>query len=212
MISKKIHLRPAIAMIELIFAIVIMGIVLSSAPMLISTASTSGYVALQQEAIAAGATKIGLILTHHWDEADTTPGYAPILSTATDAFSGLATTLDGGGLATGRRAGTTNTPEARSFFSIISAAAVNTTPALNLGGDGAADPNGNDDIDDFIQAAAATLVAGTTGVVTTNATGDYVDRTMTTAIAVNYVNDAPTGAGETYLASNTINFDNPTTT
>jgi hypothetical protein len=215
MISKKIYLRPAIAMIELIFAIVIMGIVLSSAPMLISTASQSGYVSLQQEAIAAGATKVGLILTHHWDEGDTnsTLGYAPLLSTDTDAPSGLAGTNATVGpitLPTGRRAGTPNTPEARTFFSIPGAPIFATTPAAGLGPDVLTDPNGNDDVDDFIQVAIATLVAG--GAATTNTTGDYVDRTMTTAIAVNYVNDAPTGAGETYLASNTITFNNPTTT
>ncbi len=44
--------RPAIAMIELIFAIVIIGIVLMSVPQLISTAAKSGYVTIQQEAIS----------------------------------------------------------------------------------------------------------------------------------------------------------------
>ena len=43
MLFKIKKMRPAIAMIELIFAIVIMGIVLMSAPRLISTAAKSGY-------------------------------------------------------------------------------------------------------------------------------------------------------------------------
>jgi len=44
--------RKAIAMIELIFAIVVMGIVMLSAPMLVNKATQSSYVALQQESIA----------------------------------------------------------------------------------------------------------------------------------------------------------------
>ena len=64
-------MRKGIAMIELIFAIVIMGIVLLSAPTLISTATQSGLVAVQQEAIAASSSEIGMILTRDWDEAGT---------------------------------------------------------------------------------------------------------------------------------------------
>jgi len=62
--------RPAIAMIELIFSIVIMGIVLMSAPMLISTASSSVSVALQQEGVNEAASKVNIILTYSWDQND----------------------------------------------------------------------------------------------------------------------------------------------
>jgi len=65
---KKTLFRPAIAMIELIFSIVIMGIVLLSAPMLISVASKSTSVALQQEGINEAASRINMILTYDWDE------------------------------------------------------------------------------------------------------------------------------------------------
>jgi hypothetical protein len=61
-------MRKAIAMVELIFALVIMGIVLMSAPMLISTVSKSINVALQQEGINEAASRLGIILTHEWDE------------------------------------------------------------------------------------------------------------------------------------------------
>lgn len=63
--------RKAIAMIELIFALVIMGIVMMSAPMLINQSQKSTQVVLQQEAIAAGASDMNMILSRHWDEADT---------------------------------------------------------------------------------------------------------------------------------------------
>ena len=58
-------------MIELIFAIVVMGIVMMSAPQLLSTASKSGYVAIQQEGINEAATQVNMILDYAWDENDT---------------------------------------------------------------------------------------------------------------------------------------------
>jgi len=66
MMMPTLH-RPAIAMIELIFAIVIMGIVMMSAPMLISTASNSGYVAIQQEGINEAATQMSIMMDYPWD-------------------------------------------------------------------------------------------------------------------------------------------------
>ncbi len=64
----KKTLRPAIAMIELIFAIVIIGIVLMTAPMLINTAAQSGYVAIQQENINEAASRVSMIMGYYWDE------------------------------------------------------------------------------------------------------------------------------------------------
>jgi hypothetical protein len=60
--------RPAIAMIELIFAIVVMGIVMLSAPTLISVSAKSTTVALQQEGINEAAARINMILTFDWDD------------------------------------------------------------------------------------------------------------------------------------------------
>ncbi len=98
--NKKI-LRPAIAMVELIFAIVIIGIALLSAPMLISTAAKSGYVAMQQEGINEAATKVNMIMGYHWDENNVDESFlAPILNTNNGDSS-----LDEVGT-TGRRAGT----------------------------------------------------------------------------------------------------------
>jgi len=65
------HNRPAIAMIELIFAITVMGIVLMSAPTLVNRAVQSTNVAFQQESIAAASTQIAMIMTAAWDHNDT---------------------------------------------------------------------------------------------------------------------------------------------
>ena len=79
--------RPAIAMIELIFAIVVMGITLMSAPMLIERATKSTYVALQQESITAGATQLSMIMTTLWDHNDlNNTNYMPVLTTASTAI------------------------------------------------------------------------------------------------------------------------------
>lgn len=58
-------------MIELIFAIVIMGITLLSAPMLISMASSSAQTTFRQESIAMLASHTNALLSYAWDEQDT---------------------------------------------------------------------------------------------------------------------------------------------
>jgi len=75
--------KRGVAMIELIFALVIMGIVLMSAPMLIQQSARSGTVALQQEAIAATASHTAVILSMSWDENNTKYeiGFSPVLNT-----------------------------------------------------------------------------------------------------------------------------------
>ena len=64
----KLKLRKAVAMVELIFAIVIMGLTLTSIPLLIAQTQKSAFVAFQQESIAMVATHTNLILTYPWDE------------------------------------------------------------------------------------------------------------------------------------------------
>jgi len=78
---KTIKTKKAIAMIELIFALVIMGIVLMSAPMLIQQSIKSSNIALQQEAIVAAASQTSIVLSMHWDENNTKvpAGESPIL-------------------------------------------------------------------------------------------------------------------------------------
>ena len=74
---NKVTLRPAIAMIELIFAMVIIAIALMSAPMLISQATKSGFVAIQQEGINEAATKVNMIMGYQWDEENTDESFLP---------------------------------------------------------------------------------------------------------------------------------------
>ncbi len=80
--NRKVRSHKAVAMIELIFALVVMGIALLSVPNLIFQAAQSGYTTIQQEAIAASAADLSLILSREWDEIGTDDNMSsPILKT-----------------------------------------------------------------------------------------------------------------------------------
>ena len=137
MLKKQIA-RPAIAMIELIFALVIMGIVMMSAPMLVSTATKSGFVAIQQEAINEAAAQINIMMGYHWDENSADEMFLdPILNVTNGSID-----LDVSGT-TGRRAGTP-IESYRSFIRSDGRDDLNASAVF--GGDGV---ETDDDIDDF---------------------------------------------------------------
>jgi len=174
---KILRNRRAVAMIELIFAIVIMGFVMMSAPMLISQATQSSIVLTQQEAIAAAGTRMGLILTRAWDEQNTDID-APVL--ATDSSS---TSLRGD-VTIGRRAGTPPLSK-RSIYSNSTGVEVN---ASALGVD-ANETAGNeaeaDDVDDYNGVTIYLEGASSTD-------DDYKDASLKITSSVNYSTDIPT--------------------
>ena len=170
-------MRPAVAMIELIFAIVIMGIILLSAPMLISTATKSGYVAIQQEAINEASSQVNLIMGYQWDENDVNDLYInPILGVSSGD-----TDLDEEG-STGRRLGT---PEEsyRTFIRSDGAGGL-TASTIGTADTGETGNHDEDDIDDFNGATSLVLIedAGTV---------DYIEDATTVNLntAVRYIND-----------------------
>ncbi len=130
------NLRPAIAMIELIFAIVIMGIVMLSAPMLISTSTKSTYVSLQQEGINEAASRVHMVMSYPWDENNTQDEYIPTILHTTSATVEL---QDVG--TTKRRIGIPMTSK-RAFVDLNNSE----FSASALGSDG----GDSDDMDDFI--------------------------------------------------------------
>jgi hypothetical protein len=165
--------RPAVAMIELIFAIVIMGIALMSAPMLVSTASTSSQVTFQQESIAMIASHTNALLSYAWDEQDT------------ESVNNY-TILD------------TNSPTAalnnRSTISSLAlgklrilpggGAAMDATQVNNFG------PNENgeiepDDIDDF---NGSNTALSTIAAVSQIIDGDYLDQNISISTQIAYAN------------------------
>jgi len=142
----KRTLRPAIAMIELIFALVIMGIVLMSAPQLISTATKSGYVAIQQEAINEAASQINMIMGYHWDENASDEHFIDPILTVSSGDSDL---NESG--TSGRRTGTPK----ESYRAFVRSDGIRPNVAATLGKDGT-ETNDEDfnDIDDFTGSTA----------------------------------------------------------
>lgn len=166
-------LRPAIAMIELIFAIVVMGIVLMSAPMLISTATQSTFVALQQEGINEAASRVNMVMGYAWDEQNTQENYLfPILhvTSGDSAFDVSGTTA--------RRIGTPMASQRTFILSDINNSNLN---ASTLGADG----GDRDDIDDFGGTSLTNIEA---------ATIDYTEKTtVNIATGIAYTGDSVAG-------------------
>lgn len=61
-------MRKAASMIELVIAIVVMGIAVSALPMILTQSQRNNALSLQQEVIMATKTKISYILAYEWDE------------------------------------------------------------------------------------------------------------------------------------------------
>jgi len=61
-------MRKASSMIELVFAIVIMGIALMALPLMLEQTTKNNEFSLQQEILLAARTKLGDTLTYRWDE------------------------------------------------------------------------------------------------------------------------------------------------
>ena len=177
MILNTRIMRPAIAMIELIFAIVIMGIILMSAPMLISTAAQSGYVAIQQEAINEAASQVNLIMGYHWDENDVNDIQMNPILRVTNGHADLAE--DG---SSGRRQGT---PEEsyRSFIRSDGEDDLNASSSLGIDGTETIE----DDVDDFDGNTSLVLIQ--------SSTTDYIEDETTININtdINYISDSVGG-------------------
>ncbi|CAA6826134.1 MAG: Unknown protein [uncultured Sulfurovum sp.] len=174
MIIKK--MKQGMAMIELIFALVIMGIVLLSAPMLIQQSIQSSNIALQQESIAAIASHTGILLSKHWDEGDTnlSAGVAPII-TLTNPLVNSPYNLEG-----------------IDFDKNVSGR-TSTVADVNITASALGQDSGDfDDIDDYTGFDVNLTVFNNEN--STNAgLGDYVDTMIRIATEVTYADDRPNG-------------------
>jgi type II secretory pathway pseudopilin PulG len=189
----NIKQKRGIAMIELIFALVIIGIVLMSAPMLIFQASQSNTVAIQQEAISAISAHTNILMSKHWDEADAnlSAGVAPILTTSfTNNFLDInSTTKTRGGLY----------PQS-SRLTLYNSAPLSASP---IGSDG----DDRDDIDDYHNTDNNVSVYANQS--TNSQKGDYVDVNLNIHTDVRYVKDNPT-IFDVNSTVNAIEYNNTT--
>ena len=194
--------KRGIAMIELIFALVIMGIVLMSAPMLISQASNSGNVALQQEAIAAVASQTAIVLSMHWDENNSNIpiGESPILDSNRVPFDFNETDVPLGLVNVSGR----NTQN--------SSTTLTPSPISNLGKDetNSSDTNESDysdfdDVDDYNNEKFGLIVFNSEN--SSSDIGDYVDVNMTMRTTINYTEDRINTGDTSFLTGTTINLN-----
>ena len=186
--------RKGIAMIELIFAIVIMAIVLMSAPTLINQSVKSGYVALQQESINIVASQINLLLTKEWDVSNTDPRIPPIVLTVDNGNDDLNMV----NLTTGRRVGTLLTSW-RSFIP-STGGVVNAVDSSQFGKGVHTVGEELDDIDDYHGEVTTLKGDGDAG------GNNYIDINITLTTSVAFGSDNPDG--NTYNAS-TLTFNHP---
>jgi len=171
---KNIKTKKAVAMIELIFALVIMGIVLMSAPMLIQQSVNSSNVALQQEAIVAAASQTSIILSMHWDENNTNvaAGESPILDVNNVGLGFLPSGLSG--WLSGRNIGD-------GITTLI--------PSVILGPDfNESNYTKYDDVDDYAGSSFGLMLYNAES--TSSAIGEYVDKNINISTTVNYTQDA----------------------
>jgi Tfp pilus assembly protein PilE len=173
----KKRFKKGIAMIELIFAIVVIGIVLLSTPMLIQQSVKSGYVALQQEAIAAVSTHTAILLSKHWDEGDAnnTSGIAPIIR-LTNEQAGSPFNLSGI-IDVNLSSRTTSIGGVNLVANPIGADWNESTPDLF------------DDIDDYNNQTLDLTIFN--GELASTSEGEYVDQNITITTKISFADDRP---------------------
>jgi len=210
-------------MIELIFALVIMGIVLLSAPMLIQQSIKSSNIALQQEAIVAAASQTSIVLSMHWDEnnSNTQPGESPILrvnhttplppSPSMKIMSGMSQktipfTFPPDGLTSGVFG--RNTKEAGGTTLLPS---TTLGPDLNQTDVNETDYTKFDDVDDYANSSFGLILFNKEN--TSADIGEYVDTNISIATTVDYtqenaVSTSTTGGAVSNVKHITVNLTN----
>ena len=192
-------------MIELIFAIVIMAIAMMSAPMLISTASNSSSVAMQQESIAAAVSQMNMILSSHWDHEDTNQTVGqPVLTTASTLLNA---TCDGENYPVGVTA--EGVGGGRYCIKPDSSITNSRSASTTLGAEGdSGEIFGFNDLDDYNGMIFTVTVYNAEGYDT--AVGDYIDTDINITSTVSYLDDTPRSNANVALTfDETTNFTNP---
>ncbi len=184
-------------MIELIFAITVIGIVMMSAPMLINRSTKSTYIALQQESIAAAATQINMIMTAEWDSADTNSTLGvPVLQTGSTAIANCTTSKPVGVTSSSGR-----------YCQDVFGHFLSATAPASFGTEGL-EGNVYDDIDDY-NGHSYTVSIYNSEVYNTYQ-GDYLDTDIQVTSHIYYGDDVPRDVNDnpgTYQKSTT--FSNP---
>jgi hypothetical protein len=188
--------HKAIAMIELIFAIVIMAIVLMSAPLLIHQSVKSSFVGMQQESINTLSSHLSLILTKEWDEKNANTQFNPSILVVKGGDDKLGIKNENR-----YRAGTFN-PSKRTFATDNGGNTATASLTSNFGEDADGTEKFND-IDDYDGNKAILSVFGSKTV----GGSDYIDTKIEMKTSVSYAKDS-TDSGD-YNNDDTLIFNHP---
>ncbi len=191
-------MKRAIALIELIFAIVIIGITLVSVPNLMRTTAKASNQAITQESVSNISSYLDMVMTQFWDENSTNPKYNnPILKVEL-GNSSLNEAKDSKGYFLGRRVGSAISSPRRYA---VDSTGVKLTASTTLGEE--KNETEVDDIDDFNDKTVSLVNRESTSA----QQGDYKDQTVQITTSINYISDKPTNANN--YNRKYINFDNP---
>jgi len=193
---KNIANHKAVAMIELIFAIVIMAIALMSAPMLIHQSVKSSFVGMQQESINTLSSHLSLILTKEWDEVNADTQFDPSILVVDGGDAKLEVVNEDR-----YRAGTFN-PSKRTFATDNGGNKAKASLTGSFGEDGDGTEKFND-IDDYDENKAVVSIFGDT----TSGGSDYVDNQIEMLTTVSYGGDS-TDSGD-YNSDSKLVFNHP---
>ena len=119
-----IKLRKASSMIELVIAIVIMGIAVMTLPLMLERVQENNAFAMQQEAILAAKTQLGDMITYPWDENSLKNNVVAVLDTQSASYQREVNTT--------RRIGHVKQDKRRKFFSNETNASVIGTATNNI--------------------------------------------------------------------------------
>jgi hypothetical protein len=163
-------------MIELVIAIVVMGIAMMTLPLMLTTIQKNNNFAMEQEGILAARTKIGDILSYRWDEkSESNVTYTVgVLDTNSSYFKREVNST--------RRIGHVVGNRRRKFFNDERNAS--TTMGLDAG----ENINNADDIDDF-NGDASDVTTVTINEVNNTNSEDYRFLTLDLNTTVRYIND-----------------------
>ncbi len=175
-------MKQGFTLIELIVAIIVIGIAMMSVPLLLSQSSRSNEFSLDQEAILAASTKIGNILSYPWDDKLVSEVDVKHILDVTHGDSELNRSPDNNST---RRIGNFKANYRRKFNTNLTYASV------VLGKTGDTNTTAYNDMDDF---------NGTSDIINGSGSGDYLmDLNLTTQVF--YISD-----NAAYSSSPTLNF------
>lgn len=172
-------MKKAASLLELVVAIVVMGIAVMALPLMLDRVQKNNQYAMHQEAVLAARTYLGDILTYQWDENTYLNEVVAVLDTTSgdNEFNRL---NDTAGNPTTRRNGHLEADKRRKMFT-------NPRFATTKAGLGAPDATAINDLDDFdntVNLAQATVgEEALTGL-------DYKLNDMNMTIDTTYINDS----------------------